>query len=147
MITFCTNSAFDSPQMGLAFSDAKGDGKVPVASSIEVDSAGNSYNTYDFGNLDGLGHKKHVSSRCKTAPTTQGESTMNLWQISLPGKCKRFAASQAEARELRQLFMDEFKVTKKNVTVEPCEVPTRKQELIEFLNVAYAQIDAPPVQE
>ena len=72
---------------------------------------------------------------------------MNLWNIELKGKCKRYAASQAEARTLREAFITEFGCKKKDVIVEPCDVPTRKQELLEFLNIAYAQIDAAGVSE
>ena len=67
---------------------------------------------------------------------------MNLWNIELKGKCKRFAASQADARVMRDAIVEEFDCKKAAVVVEPCDVPTKKPELIQFLNEAYAAIDA-----
>ena len=100
----------------------------------------------DFGRMDGLGKKKgkrHSTARIN-APSQ--ESEMNLWVVSLPGKCKRFVASQADGREMRDLFMQEYSVKKKDVALDPIQVPTSKPELLQFLNEAYAEIDAAGVQ-
>ena len=67
---------------------------------------------------------------------------MNAWVCSLPGKCRRFVASQADAREMRIIFMREYGVTKKEVIMEPCEIPTHKEDLLAYLNDAYSKIDA-----
>jgi hypothetical protein len=101
----------------------------------------------DFGVLDGIGKMKNKrqSTVRISAPPSQ-ETTMNLWICKLPGKCTRFVASQAAGREMRDLFMQEYSVKKKDVALEPIQVPTHKDELLQFLNEAYAQIDAAGVQ-
>lgn len=72
----------------------------------------------------------------------QEGATLNLWICKLPGKCTRFVASQADGREMRDLFMQEYSVKKKDVALEPIQVPTSKSDLLEFLNRAYQTIDA-----
>ena len=67
---------------------------------------------------------------------------MNAWVVELPGKCRRFVNSQADAREMRQLFMDEYKVQKKAVSIDPAEIPTHKEDLLNYINEAWATIDA-----
>jgi hypothetical protein len=67
---------------------------------------------------------------------------MNLWITKLPGKCTRFTASQAEGRIMRDAMIEDYGCKKKEVSIEPIDVPTKKPELIEFLNEAYATIDA-----
>ena len=100
----------------------------------------------DFGRMDGLGKKKGKRHSTVRINAPSQESEMNLWVVSLPGKCKRFVASQADGREMRDLFMQEYSVKKKDVALDPIQVPTSKPELLQFLNEAYAEIDAAGVQ-
>ena len=126
------------------FSNEHGNGKTPVAVKTYEFGCG-VVNVYDFGNLDGVGHRKRSKPqprRTESAPPTEGESKMNLWIVRLPGKCQRYAASQADAKVFRDAFIEEYGVKKKEVVVEPCDVPTRKQELLEYLNLMQATIDA-----
>ena len=67
---------------------------------------------------------------------------MNLWQTELKGKCRRVAASQADGRLMRDAIMAEFNVPKKAVALQPLDVPTKKEDLIGFLNELLATIDA-----
>jgi hypothetical protein len=76
----------------------------------------------------------------------QEGAIMNCWLVSLPGRCRRFVASQADAREMRELFMQEYSVKKKEVVVEPADIPTKKDDLLAYMNEAYATIDAVGVQ-
>ena len=89
--------------------------------------------------------KQYVSTMSSDDDANEGE-VMNLWICKLPGKCTRFVASQADGREMRELFMQEYSVKKKDVALEPVQVPTHKDELLQFLNEAYAEIDAAGVQ-
>lgn len=46
----------------------------------------------------------------------------------------KYAGTQAEVREARRSFVDEFSVKKKDVTTEEVEIPTAKAELLDFIN-------------
>lgn len=67
---------------------------------------------------------------------------MNCTVVTLPGKCQRYVASTAEGRQMREIFMQEFGVKKKDVKIEPCQILTSKPDLIAFLNEMLATIDA-----
>lgn len=51
-----------------------------------------------------------------------------------PASAVRYAATNADARALREELMAEFKVKKKDVEVVQAEVPTAKADLLGFLN-------------
>ena len=100
--------------------------------------------------IDSVGLKEVIEQYLSTQSSDDDDNEegeiMNLWQVSLPGKCRRFVASQADGREMRELFLQEYGVKKKDVIVEPVSVPTKKEDLIAYLNEAYASIDAAGVQ-
>ena len=54
--------------------------------------------------------------------------------IVVHATCTRFAASEAEARQTRQMLVDTYGHKKKSISIEPIEIPTTKTELLEFLN-------------
>jgi hypothetical protein len=54
----------------------------------------------------------------------------------------RYVASTAEGRQMREIFMQEFGVKKKEVLIQPCQILTSKPDLIAFLNEMLVQIDA-----
>jgi hypothetical protein len=60
---------------------------------------------------------------------------MNCWKVELPGKCVRYTANEADAREFRNAIMEEYQAPKKSISIDPAEVPTTKAELIDYLNV------------
>ena len=62
--------------------------------------------------------------------------------VTLPGKCKRYVASTAEGRVMRELFIQEFNCKKKDVTIEPAVIPTQKADLLLFVNEMLTRIDA-----
>lgn len=55
--------------------------------------------------------------------------------------CVRLAATGGEARALRQAMVDERGVTKKKVELAPIDLPTKKPELLAFLNQLLEQND------
>ena len=66
---------------------------------------------------------------------------MNCHKVTLPGKCERYANTGSEAKVFRQIFMDTFDCTKKEVLIEPAEIPTAKADLVEFVNNLLMRID------
>jgi hypothetical protein len=50
---------------------------------------------------------------------------------------KRVAATSALARETREELMEQFCVRKKDVTIEPHDVPVAKNDLIGYLNAEF----------
>ena len=54
----------------------------------------------------------------------------------------RFAGTSADARATRDQLVEQFGVKKKDVTIEDCEIPTAKAELLEFINTLVADQDA-----
>ena len=54
---------------------------------------------------------------------------------------RRLAPTTADARATRETLMEEFAVRKKDVEIEPHEVPVSKAELLEYLNELYAEMD------
>ena len=66
---------------------------------------------------------------------------MNAHVIILPGKCERYATSTAEARQYRELMMQEFGVKKKEITIQPINIPTQKVDLLEFINNLLTRIE------
>ena len=59
----------------------------------------------------------------------------------------RIAGTNALAKETRDKLMEKFDVSKKNVEIEPAEVPTQKDQLIEFINGIYEAQDDEEVPE
>lgn len=58
------------------------------------------------------------------------------------GGCKRVAGTNADARETKQNIVDQTGVKKKDVTIEPHDIPTSpKQDLIEYINELMAELD------
>lgn len=47
---------------------------------------------------------------------------------------KQFAGTQAQVREIRQTFVNDYGVKKKDVEVEEVDIPTGKQDLLDFIN-------------
>jgi hypothetical protein len=66
---------------------------------------------------------------------------MKCHLIHLKGKCERYAGTGADARTFRNAIMEEFNVPKKKVLIQPTEIPTQKDALIEFINNLLARID------
>ena len=54
----------------------------------------------------------------------------------------RFAGTAAESKIKRDELVAQFSIKKKDVSIEDCEVPTGKAELLEFLNTMAAEQDA-----
>jgi hypothetical protein len=46
----------------------------------------------------------------------------------------QYAGTQADARLVRDEFVDKYDIKKKDVTIEDAEIPTAKSELLEFVN-------------
>ncbi len=46
----------------------------------------------------------------------------------------QYAGTQADARLVRDEFVDEYGIKKKDVSIEDAEIPTAKSELLEFIN-------------
>ena len=67
---------------------------------------------------------------------------MHCHKITLKGKIERYAATGADARTFRNAIMEEFHVSKKSVLIQPAEIPTAKNELLEFVNNLLVRIDA-----
>ena len=67
---------------------------------------------------------------------------MNCTYVELKGKCRRYVASTAEGRAMRQLIMDEYGVKKKEVQIYPCTIPTNKVDLLHWANELLTEIDA-----
>ena len=59
----------------------------------------------------------------------------------------RYAASESDARHIRNGMMEEFGLPKKVIFVEPCEIATNKEDLLNFLNVAMAVFDLSKPQD
>lgn len=61
---------------------------------------------------------------------------------------RRIAATNADARAVREDLMETFDVKKKNVDIENHDVPVAKPELIAYLNdMLVAQDEAPDENE
>lgn len=45
-----------------------------------------------------------------------------------------YAATKADARLVRDEFVDKYDTKKKDVTIENAEIPTAKSKLLEFIN-------------
>ena len=71
---------------------------------------------------------------------TQG-AVMRVHKVSLPGKCERYAGTGEDAKYFRDLFMETFSVGKKAITIEQTEIPTAKDDLLEFVNNLLTRID------
>lgn len=56
--------------------------------------------------------------------------------IGKDGRSKghRFAGTSADARETREILMATFGLKKKDVSIDPAEIPTAKADLLEFVN-------------
>ena len=66
---------------------------------------------------------------------------MRVHKVSLPGKCERYAGTGEDAKYFRDLFMETFSVGKKAITIEQTEIPTAKDDLLEFVNNLLTRID------
>ena len=66
---------------------------------------------------------------------------MNCHVVELKGKCKRYVASTAEARAMRDAIMQGYSVKKKEVTMQPCQILTSKEDLLVFLNNVMVLLD------
>lgn len=51
-----------------------------------------------------------------------------------PKTLVQYAGTQADARLVRDEFVDNYPIKKKDVTIEDAEIPTAKSELLEFVN-------------
>ena len=80
------------------------------------------------------------STPAPQSATTEG-ATMHCHKITLPGKCERYAGPGQDAKWFRDTFIETFKCAKKDVKIEPVEIPTMKDELIEFVNNLLTRID------
>ena len=58
---------------------------------------------------------------------------MNLWVVETH-KVRRYAASEAEARKLRNAIVVKSGAKKSEVEIAPLEYSTKKPELLAFLN-------------
>ena len=56
-------------------------------------------------------------------------------------RATRYSATNAMAREMREALMEEFGVRKKDVEIEQMEVPTVKEDLLDFLNTMLSLLD------
>lgn len=66
---------------------------------------------------------------------------MRCHKVTLKGKCERYAPTGADAKAFRDLFVETFKCAKKEVVIEQVEIPTAKDDLIEFVNNLLTRID------
>lgn len=46
----------------------------------------------------------------------------------------RYAGTAASSKERRDELVEQFDLKKKDVTIEDCEIPTAKADLLEFIN-------------
>lgn len=60
---------------------------------------------------------------------------------------RRLAPTTADARTTREALMAEFEVRKKDVDIEPHDVPTAKADLLEYLNGLLTEQDAKATAE
>ena len=66
---------------------------------------------------------------------------MHCHKVTLKGKCERYAGTGLDAKWFRDTFIETFGCTKKEVTIEQVEIPTAKDDLIEFVNDLLTRID------
>jgi len=98
------------------------------------------FTVQDFGVLNGIGHTKKKNKPRAAAHITGVNMKCHL--VTLKGKCERYAGTGADAKVFRQAIMDEFGITnKKAVIIEPAEIPTQKDDLLEFMNDLLTRID------
>jgi hypothetical protein len=80
-----------------------------------------------------------LSTASEDAPT-EG-AVMHCHKVTLKGKCERYAGTGLDAKWFRDTFIETFGCTKKEVTIEQVEIPTAKDDLIEFVNDLLTRID------
>lgn len=54
---------------------------------------------------------------------------------------RRYAGTNALAKDTRDELVDKLEIKKKDVTVDQTEVPLAKDQLIEYLNALVTQLD------
>jgi hypothetical protein len=89
--------------------------------------------------LDAVMTKLSINLAPKSAPT-EG-ATMRCHKVTLKGKCERYAGTGEDAKWFRDTFIETFKCTKKDVVIEQVEIPTAKDDLLEFVNNLLTRID------
>lgn len=64
--------------------------------------------------------------------------------IGLDGRTKgyRYAGTSADSRTTRERLMATFGLKKKDVSIDPAEIPTAKAELLDFINRLLVNQDA-----
>ncbi len=72
--------------------------------------------------------------RCYLVTAKDGEETLG----------RRYAGTNALAREARDTLMEQFDVKKKDVAIEDAEIPVAKNDLLGFVNELLAEQDAEP---
>jgi hemoglobin-like flavoprotein len=66
---------------------------------------------------------------------------MRCYLVTGPG-AKRYAATNADARATREALVEQLGCKKKDVEIEPTDVPVAKALLLEFINALCAETDA-----
>jgi hypothetical protein len=66
---------------------------------------------------------------------------MRCYLVTGPG-AKRYAATNADARATSEALVGQLGCKKKDVEIEPTDVPVAKALLLEFINALCAETDA-----